>query len=182
MQLNKLRKRKTQYFRTKKVRQQTIDRSFGSKKAIEYYVKSIYNALPKKDREFLSNDYDIDLAINNLVNSIMYYKDNAVIPYESFQELIRKQKRKGYIGTKEYIYKEFRTQEPELYNKYNSYVYRLGYSAMQWFMDKGNVEVKNSIITVDVELPDKYSGRVFYNTLHLKFERSGGFFMNCYMS
>lgn len=181
MRLSELRKKKKQYFTSRKRRETSIDRSFGTKKAIRYYIEKVYQGIPEKQRKYISEEYDVQRAIDTIVNSIMYMGGQKINPYIAFTSIIKNEKKKGYRGTKEELYKEFRTQESGLYAKYNSYVYRMGESAVNWFIEKGEVSVKGSTIIIDVEMPDKYSGRVFYDGLHLEYDWSGGYFTSAYM-
>ena len=83
-------------------------------------------------------------------------------------------KRRSGNNTKEYIYKRFRQEVPDVYSKYNSYVYRLGFSSAQYFKEKAELSQEGSIVNVKVKLPEKESGAV-YDYLYINFDFSGDY-------
>ena len=168
MPLSELRKKSLQYFR--KI---GIVRGDGRrKKSIEYIVQKSYEALPKGLKKYVE---DPEQAKSAVYNSIMASGSSGEIePYNALKQYAADRKKKSGDNTKEYIYKRFREELPAVYSKYNSYVYRLGFSAAQYFKEKAELSQDGSIVNVKVKLPKKESG-VVYDYLYINFDFSGDY-------
>ena len=166
--LSELRKKSLQYFR--KI---GIVRGDGRrKKSIEYIVQKSYEALPKGLKKYVE---DPEQAKSAVYNSIMASGSSGEIePYNALKQYAADRKKKSGDNTKEYIYKRFRQEVSDVYSKYNSYVYRLGFSSAQYFKDNAKLEQDGSIVNVKVKLPKKESG-VVYDYLYINFDFSGDY-------
>lgn len=168
LRLSDLRKKSNKWFRKYGVAHKD---EFASMKAIEYFAKRSYEALPKKDREYL--DPEKELTVKQTAMTIYHTGDNSHMnAYKSMKERIASYKRLNSIGTAEYVYKCFREQRPDVYAKYNSYVYRLGSSAAKWFIANMDYAQEGKVTYIHVKLPVKMSG-VVYNELYIEFDFSG---------
>lgn len=167
--LSELKKKSLQYFR--KI---GIVRGDGRrKKSIEYIVQKSYEALPKNLKKYIE---DAEQIKTNLYDTIMASgKSGEVEPYNALKQYAMDRKKRSGDNTKEYIYKRFRQEVPNVYSKYNSYVYRLGFSSAQYFKEK-NAELSQdgSIVKIKVKLPEKESG-VVYDYLYIYFDFSGDY-------
>ena len=122
LRLSDLRKKSNKWFRKYGVAHKD---EFASMKAIEYFAKRTYEALPKRDREYLENEKE--LAIKQSANTIYYTGDNSKMDvYNSMRKRVKGAKRLSHIGTAEHVYKIFREERSDIYSKYNSYVPRCG--------------------------------------------------------
>ena len=168
LRLSDLRKKSNKWFRKYGVAHKE---EFASMKAIEYFAKRSYESLPKRDKEYL--ELDKNLAIKQSAMTI-YHSGNAAHMdiYKSMKERVKNYKRLNSIGTAEYIYKAFREQRPDVYAKYNSYVYRLGSSAAKWFIANMDYIQEGKVSYIHVKLPVKMAG-VVYNELYIEFDFSG---------
>ena len=166
--LSELRKKSLQYFR--KI---GIVRGDGRrKKSIEYIVQKSYEALPKNIKKYIE---DAEQVKDNLYNTIMASgKSGEVEPYNALKQYAMDRKKRSGDNTKEYIYKRFRQEVSGVYSKYNSYVYRLGFSSAQYFKEKAELSQDGSIVNVKVKLPEKTSGAA-YDYLYVNFDFSGDY-------
>ena len=166
--LSELRKKSLQYFR--KI---GIVRGDGRrKKAIEYIVQKSYEALPKNIKKYIE---DAEQIKANLYDTIIASgKSGEVEPYNALKQYAMDRKKRSGDNTKEYIYKRFRQEVPNVYSKYNSYVYRLGFSSAQYFKEKAELSQDGSIVKVKVKLPEKEYG-VVYDYLYINFDFSGDY-------
>lgn len=164
--LSELRKKSLQYFRKIGI----VQGDGRRKKAIEYIVQKSYEALPKDLKKYVE---DPEQAKSAVYNSIMTSGGVGEIdPYNALKQYATYRKKKSGDNTKEYIYKRFREEKPDVYSKYNSYVYRLGFSSAQYFKDTAKLEQDGSIVMVTTPLPPKSRG-VTYSQLVISFDFSG---------
>lgn len=163
--LSELRKKSLQYFR--KI---GIVRGDGRrKKAIEYIVQKSYEALSKNLKKYVEDPEQTKISV---YNSIMASGSGGEIePYNAIKQYAMDRKKKSGDNTKEYIYKRFREEKSNVYSKYNSYVYRLGFSSAQYFKDNAKLEQDGSIVIVTTPLPPKSRG-VTYSQLIILFDFS----------
>lgn len=166
--LSELRKKSLQYFR--KI---GIVRGDGRrKKSIEFIVQKSYEALPKNLKKYIE---DAEQIKTNLYNTIMASgKSGETEPYNALKQYAMDRKKRSGDNTKEYIYKRFKQEVSNVYSKYNSYVYRLGFSSAQYFKEKAELSQEGSIVHVEVELPKKESG-VVYNYLYINYDFSSDY-------
>lgn len=175
MRLSNLRKKTNNYYKKIGVVKPDGKRS----KTIEYIVERTFESLPKTLKSYIEDDkYQLVKVITNTI--IQSGRQGEMNPYEALkQTALYKQKRSG-ANTKSYIYRIFREEESSLYAKYNSYVYRLGYSSSKYFLDNAEVYQKGSIIVAVLDLPEKGNG-VIYETLHLEYDFSAQEMLEAYM-
>lgn len=166
--LSELRKKSLQYFRKVGV----VQGDGRRKKAIEYIVQKSYEALPKNLKKYVEDPEQIKTSV---YDSIMASGSAGEIePYNAIKQYAMDRKKKSGDNTKEYIYKRFREEKPDVYSKYNSYVYRLGFSSAQWFKDNAKLEQDGSIVMITTPLPPKSRG-VTYSQLVISFDFSGDY-------
>ena len=166
--LSELRKKSLQYFRKVGIVQGDKRRS----KSIKYIVERSYDALPKGLKEYIEDAEQIRAKVYNLI--MAEGKSGEVEPYNALKQYAMDRKKRSGDNTKEYIYKRFRQEVPKVYSKYNSYVYRLGFSSAQYFKEKAELSQEGSIVHVEVELPKKESG-VVYNYLYINYDFSSDY-------
>ena len=163
----------------KKIKSKTFYRKLGvvrpgrrKRSTIKYIVEKSYEALPKAYKDF-SQEFK-NYLIENTVNTIMVSgASGEVEPYQAMFQQLKRSYKHGWEGTKRDIYTAFREQCPDVYAKYNTYVYRTGHSASTWFYDNADLKsTHGSIVTITVELPFKAKG-IVYNTLTIVFNYSG---------
>ena len=155
--LRQLKKKPKKYFRNLGA----INRGRKKKTTIRYIVERAYDALPKGFRRTAADKKT--LLIENLVNRIWYEGNEAIYdPYKALYDAARQTYLHGGHGeTLEKVWYRFRTECPSQYAHYNTYMYRLGYSASGWYYRNGTYKVSGSIVTVTVELPEKSSGKAY---------------------
>lgn len=150
-----------------------------SKGTIEYIVRRIFEALPAKSMNYLErNPNDAERSIRMTVNTIMQAGEGGKMnPYKAFIQQAHNQMRSGYQSSKEEIFRAFRTQRPSLYAKYNSYMYRKGYSSRNYWFDNVELRQEGVIMYTSCELPLLQVGkpdnrRVFYSCLEIAYNFS----------
>lgn len=166
--LSELRKKSLQYFR--KIGAVPGDRR--REKSIKYIVQKSYEALPKNLKKYVEDPEQVKSSVYNIIMASEGY--GVLDPYKALKQYATYRKKKSGDNTKEYIYKRFREEKPDVYSKYNSYVYRLGFSSAQYFKDNATLEQDGSIVMVTTPLPLKSSG-VTYGKLVISFDFSGDY-------
>lgn len=170
MRLSDLKKRKDAYF--KKIG--NIRPEGRTRKEIEYIVNRSYEALSKRAKKYIDNRAQIS---QHIVNMIIVDGDVGNInPYKAFMRYSKDQAGIKRTDFAKRLYRRFREEYPGLYSKYNSYVYRLGYSSADWFFQKAKWTNNGSMVTATVELPQKTTG-VVYQELELTVDASGDYFV-----
>lgn len=157
MPLSKLKKKPKKYFRNLGA----IARGRKKKSTIRFIVERAYEALPKGYRRAAADKRT--LLIENIVNRIWYEGNEAIYdPYKALYESTRKEFLHGGHGqTIDIVWKRFKDECPSQYAHYNTYMYRLGYSASNWYFRNSTYTVSGSIVTVTVELPEKSKGKAY---------------------
>ena len=163
--LSELRKKQSRYFQNIGIVQGDKRRS----KSIKYIIERSYDALPKDLKGYIEDAEQIKANVYNLI--MASGKSGEIEPYNALKQYAMDRKRRGGNNTKEYIYKRFREEKPDVYSKYNSYVYRLGFSSAQYFKDNTKLEQDGSIVIVTTPLPPKSRG-VTYSQLVISFDFS----------
>lgn len=116
-------------------------------------LNKIFNALPKYIKEPLEDDKN--KYISTIARQMMQI-EKSFKPYKIFKQLSQFQS--GRTPQALNIYSRFRNEAPSVYAIYNSYMYRRGYSAAQYFYKNAEFSSVGSLIDVTLDLPDgKYS-------------------------
>lgn len=140
---------------------------------LKYIVKRSVEALPAKIKKFIDDkEQKIDTTVHMI---IAMGEEGQMEPYKAFYQHSQTIRRQKNIGTLEETYRRFRTETPQVYNHYNTYVYRLGFSAKQWYMDNAQVKTDKGITIITVDLPDKARGKK-YEYLEISYDWSSGDF------
>ena len=179
---------------------------YKSREEIENIVRAVYQSIPStyvytKEGKQPVRLYkytikeDAELTIRNLTSQIWLDSEKingewvpvSMNPYKSFSELARSSARSGNIGTKEELWKLFRTNAAtsQIYMRFNSYMYRNGYSAKGYWMQNVDIDTDHNITTATCELPslDKLKPlkvtrykkeKVRFELLKIIFDRSSG--------
>lgn len=163
--LSKLRKKTNNYFKKLGV----IEKGRRKKTTIEYIVQRTYESLPKKVKQFIE---DPEQAVKSLTNLIMAGYDQ-IDAYKALTENARYNRKKLRYDTREDLWKEFKSKEPALYAKYNSYMYRQGLSAKWYWWEHVEYSVDGSYIYSTCELPKRTNGVVQYEILEINYDYSG---------
>lgn len=153
---------------------QSVKISAGRKKreTIESIVRKSYESLPKKYKTMIE---DPELIINVTTNLIWADKGIKISPYAAIKSYAQQRGRMQKMGTKYDLWKSFRT-DPEtsaVYNKFNSYMYRHGYSASNYWFENVELKIERSVIYATCNLPNTGKG-VRYDSLEIEFDYSGG--------
>ena len=167
--LSKIRKKPISYFRNLG----TVRKGRRKKSTIEYIVRRSYEALPRNLREYIE---DPEQAIQALTNMISH--SNDINPYEALKQSAKYTRMKSGDNTKQFIWNRFRTETPTLYAKFNSYMYRQGLSARNYFMENVTTSQEGSWIEAYCELPA--GAKVSYSMLEINYDFSGHEF-NAYL-
>lgn len=139
------------------------------------YGQTIYKEIPEDD------EYRIVRLISNMISA-----GEEVEPYAQIKSYIRQQYRGSWAGTKRDIFKYFKThlQTRPIYNKFNSYMYRNGYSAVRYWLDNVKVEKVKDVIYCHCELPSlgklralsnrsrRWKEKVRYESLEIEYNYS----------
>ena len=167
MQLSNLRKRKSAYFK------KLGDVRFESKKISDYISKRSYEALPKRLKEYVKDEKEqLVKIISNLISSS---GEEGIDVYKAIKSYASNKFDKVYSTQKKEVWESFKAMESSVYYHYNSYIYRLGYSASKyWFENVDFTNIEGSLVTTELELPKKING-VIYNTLEIIHDFSTGY-------
>ena len=120
-----------------------------TRKEIRKMVLEIYNSLPKRDKQTLQKDKN--KYINSLTSQIMAAKDIDFKPFKIFQQVAKYQS--GRTTQAVNIFSMIRNEAPSVYYRYNTYMYRHGYSAARFFYENAKYEANGAIVNITVELP-----------------------------
>ncbi|MEG2914917.1 MAG: hypothetical protein RR839_00560 [Oscillospiraceae bacterium] len=138
---------------------------------IRKIVERAYNALPKALKAYESNK---TARINNAIHTIIASGTMGNFkPKTAFRQSLEAERKMTGYGTKKLLYTEFRTgMFSNVYNAYNTYVYRLGFSSAKYFYDNAEISQSGSVIEATVKLPPKSNG-TSYDILYLEYNFSG---------
>lgn len=158
MRFNKLKKHSNQYFK-KKIG--FVSPSEYTQNELRYIISRSYDALTKFDKRFIGNRRQIlEVVMNQILVAGDVAKFNAYDMLKSYSEQQRTAKYPRLDFAKR-VFKQFRQEYPSLYSKYNSYIYRLGYSSANYFYDNAEWSASGSIVTATLELPFKEEGTIY---------------------
>ena len=164
MRLNDLKKRSNRYF----TKLGTISSKTGRRTA-EYIAKRSYEALPKRIKQYIDDPEQIIKVTANLVGQS---GEQGVNLYKAIRSYAQSSFNRVYSIQKKELWNEFRVMESAVYNHYNTYMYRLGFSASKYWFE--NVVFSNkggSVVTATLELPSKAG--VSYTALEIVYDYSG---------
>lgn len=143
---------------------------------IEYYVGKIYDAQRKDVKAYID---DPEQAVKKI--AVLAKNFGNVNPAAIIGELARQKKKTLHIETKEYLWKRLKEEDPSLYAKYNTYVYRRAGSSKAWFFNNIKISVSGSECTATVPLPSSGTGIVYYEALSIEYDfSSDDFFAEMY--
>lgn len=172
--LSKIKKKPASYFRNIGV----VKKGRRRKSTIEYIIRKTYEALPKGLKEYIE---DPEQAIKSITNMISVSDMGANIrPYTALKQAAMYQKRKSGDNTRQFLWNRFRHEEGSLYAKFNSYMYRQGLSARNYWFENVAMERNKNYINAYCELPKRTEG-VQYNMLEMEYDFSGEEF-NAYLT
>lgn len=172
MRLSNLKKRSTNYFKNVGV----ITPKDFSRKQIEYIVNRSYEALPKRAKKYIESREQISEVVVNLI--MTGGEDGKVDAYQALKQYAEQRKVQKFprLEFAKMVFKRFRQEYSSLYAKYNSYMYRQGYSSANYFYENAEWDSQGSIVTAILDLPPKSYG-VVYTTLTITIDASGTFFI-----
>lgn len=168
LRLRDLKKRSNKWFRN--YGDIKVEKRY-SEKQLEYFVRRTWESLPKNFREVLASEKErqIKKTVKALIADRDYAKWNV---YESLMEQGKSAYRRSHRDSIDIIYRSFREESPSVYSKYNSYVYRLGYSSAHYFRENMDYIINGSRWEIWVDLPLKMSGTI-YKQLLITYNWSG---------
>jgi hypothetical protein len=141
-----------------------------TRKMIEKYVNKAYDALPKYLQKTLEEDKKQNIsAIVNLI--VMEGRESLVKPYSALKQI--GQHRAERTIQARTMFNRFRTETPDVYFKYNSYIYRRGFTSADYFYRNAVFSNSGAIVTARVDLPQNTTGRVSYDYLEITMAFSG---------
>lgn len=167
MQLSKLRKRSLNYF--KKIGKV----KYESKKISDYIANKSYEALSKTLKSYIKEEKEqiIKLASALIATS----GDEGADVYGAIKQRAKDVYKKIHSDQKIQLWEAFKARESSVYYKYNSYIYRLGYSASRyWYENVTFTNIDGPLVTTELVLPTKTSGTI-YNTLEIIYNYSDGY-------
>lgn len=142
------------------------------KKTFLQRAKKAYKELPDWAKKALGEDKDF--FIKDVVHSkkIGYDIDPDTGKHYTFKRMLtniakKRAKRTLNLETKQYLFRRFRQEEPAVYAKYNSYMYRNGYSSAKYFYDNVTLKKDKDSILANLILPKAKPGRFSYSELEI---------------
>lgn len=163
IRLSDLKTKKNAYF--KKLGE--INSSTG-RYTVRYIIKRSLEALPKSEQKFIPDKKQLQTVLTNLV----MVTDEPIDVYQAIKSYSSQRQYKSGYPRKRSMYQRFKNEYPELYSKYNSYMYRHKYSASNYYFEHAQLEWGGGQVTATLELP-KITSAVVYTTLELTEEISG---------
>lgn len=149
-----------------------VNREKYSENDIVKIVRKSYEALPKLDKEFISEP---ELTIDRIINTILHDPSAKTNPFLVFTKIAASNRRGDYYGTKRDIWEEFKVQRSSIYYKYNSYMYRIGEKATKYYFENADViQHSGQVWQVILELPMVTNRRKTYSSLAIKYDFSSG--------
>ena len=134
------------------------------KLTLEQRVARMYERLPKKLKKLNTEEERRATILSTAAQWRRgYFKDPKTKKRSSIMQVLRtslEKKEPRRIGTKRDLFRRFRTETPELFAKYNSYMFRHGYKSTEYYMQNAKVEYvgnnknRNNIIEARLELPE----------------------------
>lgn len=174
MPLSKLRRKSNAYFKNLGV----VKKGKRRRSTIEYIIQRTYESLPSSLRDYIE---DPDQAIQALTNIIAVSdNDTQINPYQALKHTAEYAKRKTGDNTKQFLWNRFRNEESSIYAKFNSYMYRQGLSARNYWFKNVVFENHGSAIHSYCELPIRPKGIQYY-MLEIDYDFSGEQF-NAYLT
>lgn len=145
----------------------------NKRKTIEEKLWEAYESFPEWQKKYFE-DIEASIAISKNAFEMGYdYNPDTGKRYTPKQMLFSQVERiitHSLETTKREIYRKFREEEFSLYAKYNSYVYRNGFSSSQYFLKNAQMKVQGSIVSITVPLPK--GKRKSYDELVLEYDYS----------
>lgn len=139
----------------------------------EERFRKAMESLPKWQQEFF-DDKEYVIQTSAYAHDIGYdinpETGKRFTPRQLLYSQIAKHVTHSLQYTKREIYKKFMLEETQLYAKYNSYMFRTGNSALQYFIANSTVKVQGSVVSITVQLPP--GKRVSYKELVLEYDYS----------
>lgn len=163
IRLSDLKSKKNAYFK----RLGQINSSAG-RYTVRYIVRRSLEALPKADKKFIEDTKQLEKTLTNLV----MVTDEPIDVYKAVKSYSSQQQYKSGYPRKRELFQRFKNEYPELFSKYNSYMYRHGFSASNYYFEHAKLSWGPSEVTATVELPSVTSV-VKYGILELTEEYSG---------
>lgn len=163
--LSDIRRKKANYFRSLGV----VHPGRRRPSTIEYIVRRSFEALPKSLKEYIP---DVEQTIQVITNTIIVSGEMGQMqPYDAMRRMAESYRSMEGHTTLAYIYARFR-EDSSLYGRYNSYMYRQGFSASRYFIQNATMTQQGSRAVVVCELPFN-SGRIQYTELLILYDWSG---------
>lgn len=164
IRLSDLKSKKNTYFK----RLGEINSSAG-RYTVRYIVRRSLEALPKADKKYIG---DLKTTERVLTNMIMVTEEPMDVYKAAKNYSYQIQYHKG-IPRLRAMFKRFKDEYHELYNKYNSLMYRKGYSGVNYYLENAKLEFERSTATATLALPANIQASTDYNTLELMEDLSG---------
>lgn len=130
-------------------------------------IINTYTTLPKWAKKVLKEDRF--KYANSITAQIMQSDEERFKPYTILKQIATTLS--GRTPQALAIYSTLRNEAPSIYSRYNSYMYRQGLSASEYFYKNAEYEGRGSIVTVSVNLPEN-GKRVIYSTLEIVIDMS----------
>lgn len=140
---------------------------------LEQKIKKALYRLPKWRRKYVFETKEQEkLIIEKMLYSVLEAQKQGtkVNIYKAFYQQSSYGVRPKREGTLRDIFKALREQDSMLYNKYNSYMYRAGYSAANYFYNVDNAQINDQGYTTVVELELPPGKDVGYTTMVIEFD------------
>lgn len=145
----------------------------NKRRTIEERLWAAYESFPEWQKKYFT-DIKASIAISKHAFEIGYdynpFTGKKYTPKQMLFSQVERTITHSLEITKREIYRKFREEESSLYAKYNSYVYRNGFSSAKWFLDNASIKVQGSIVSITVPLPK--GKRFSYNELVLEYDYS----------
>ena len=139
---------------------------------LEQRIKKALYRLPQWRRKYI---FETKEQENLIIEKMLYSVKEAerqrtkVNIYKAFYQQSSYGVRPKREGTLRDIFKAFKEQDNMLYNKYNSYMYRAGYSAANYFYNVDNAQIDDQGYTTVVQLELPPGKDTSYTTLVIEY-------------
>lgn len=179
LRLSNLKKRKKQFFKNLG----TIRTDNKSYKTLELIARKSYEAIPSRLKRYIDNPEEkIKFAAR-----LAHYNMEGFDFYKALVKTAEGNPRYSWHTNRETIWNAFKSQKPELYMRYISYMARRGIAGTTYWYDHVEFSHAGSVVYTMLSLDtnssyDVNKAKVIYQELFIDYDHSGGIIVDAGMN
>lgn len=158
----------------------TIRTDNKSIKTLRLIAQKSYDALPARIKKYVPEEY-----INYTANLSKYNMEGFDF-YKALYQSAASNPRYKWLGNRELVWGAFKSQRPDVYQRYLSYMRRRGIAGTQFWYDNVEFSGRGSVVDTSLDLNtntgyDTDRAVVFYEELYICYNFSAGYIEEAYM-